>query len=296
MDNPAIVIERFTKAFGSHVAVRDLSLEVPSGCVFALAGPNGAGKSTTIRALLDLVRPTRGRLEILGLDSVRDSLAVRRRAGYLPERPVGFPWMTVREALSFHAAFYAGWDSALAESLRERLDLPPDRRLRDLSRGMQAKAGLVMALAQRPELLLLDDPTMGLDPVVRQEFLEAVIENVQAEGGTVFFSSHLLHEVERVADEVAILKGGRLAARGSLDHLKSTTRLLRAVYPAAPPSGVPLSGVLRTERGAHHLSITMTGYHEGVPDALRAAGAESVEVRNLSLEEIFVATVKGNAA
>jgi len=291
----AIIIDGFSRRFGAREVVRDLSLEVPRGSIFALVGPNGAGKSTTIKALLNLVRPTRGTLSVLGLDSVRDSVRLRRRVGYLPEQPCGYPWMTVREALAFNGAFYPSWDGRFAEQLRDRLALPADRTLRELSRGMQAKAGLIMALASRPELLLLDEPTLGLDPLVRREFLEAVIENVQAEGGTVLLSSHLLHEIERVADEVAILREGRLVARGTIEGLKSTTRTLRAVYPLQPPQ-MSLPGALRTERGAHHLSFTVAAFDPAMPEILRASGAESVEVIDLSLEEIFVANVKGGAA
>jgi ABC-2 type transport system ATP-binding protein len=292
----AIVIEHFSKRYRRREAVRDLSLAVPAGSIYGLLGCNGAGKSTTIRALMGLLRPASGTLRVLGMDAQRDAIRIRDRVGYVPEDPPGYPWMTVSEALAFHASFHPGWDRPLAESLRDRLGLPPDARLRELSRGMRAKAGLVMALGARPELLVLDDPTSGLDPLVRREFLEAVIGNVQAEGGTVFFSSHLLDEMERIADEVAILHEGRLAASGSLELLKAGTRTMRAVYPGDPPARLELPGLLRCERGPHHLSLTVSGYDARVRDALSATGAMSVDVQDMSLEEIFVATVKGGPA
>jgi ABC-2 type transport system ATP-binding protein len=158
---------------------------------------------------------------------------------------------------------------------------------------MQAKVGLVMALAPRPEVLILDDPTSGLDPVVRREFLEAMIANVQAEGGTVFFSTHLLHEMERVADEVAILHEGRLQVRASLEQLKANTRKLRAVYAERVPDSFPIPNLLRVERNSHQVLLTVNAFDPAMPSALRDAGAESVEVIDLSLEEIFVETVKG---
>jgi ABC-2 type transport system ATP-binding protein len=293
MEPAAIVIEHFTKRYGAREAIHDLSLEVPSGTIFGLLGQNGAGKSTTIKTLLNLLQPTAGRLAVLGLDCAADSVAVKQRVGYLPEEPAYYGWMTVAEIIGFNAAFYAKWDAALADSLLTRLELPRERRVRELSRGMQAKVGLAMALASRPELLILDDPTSGLDPVVRHEFLEAMIANVQAEGGTVFFSTHLLHEMERVADEVAILHEGRLRVRASLDDLKSGTRKLRAVYPGAVPQAFPLPNLLRVERNTHQVMLTVTGFDPAMPAALRDAGAESVEVIDLSLEEIFVETVKG---
>jgi ABC-2 type transport system ATP-binding protein len=293
MESPAITIERFTKHFGRRTAVNDLSLEVPRGSVFGLLGQNGAGKSTTIKALLNLVKPSEGRLTILGLDSVLDAVAVRRHVGYLPEEPFYYRWMTVDELVRFNAAFYPTWDHHLAGSLLARLDLPRGRRIDQLSRGMQAKAGLVLALAPRPGVLILDDPTSGLDAVVRREFLEAMIGTVQSEGGTVFFSTHLLHELERIADRVAILHQGRLLACAPLEEIKRNTVKLRVVYPDAVPGSVPVKNLIRVERGAHHLMLTVSGYTPEMDQSLRSSGAESVEVLDLSLEDIFVETAKG---
>lgn len=296
MEPAAVHIEGFTKRFGARAAVEDLSLEVPRGSVFGLLGRNGAGKSTTIKTMLNLLQPTAGRISVLGLDSVAGSLEVRRRVGYLPESPEYYAWMTVGEIVGFNAAFFRSWDATYAASLLERLDLPRDRKMRELSRGMQAKVGLAMALGSHPELLVLDDPTSGLDAVVRREFLEAVIGDVQAGGGTVFFSTHLIHEMERVADEVAILHQGRLAARAPLEELKRTTRQLRVVFPDSVPEGFSVPGMIRSQVNAHHALITVTGFHEGLPAEILGSGAESVEIIDLSLEEIFVETVKGGSA
>ena len=295
-ESSAILIDHFTKSYGARDAVHDLTLSVPRGSIFGLLGQNGAGKTTTIRTLLNLLQPTTGRLSVLGHDSVAAPLDVRRRIGYLPEEPAYYPWMTVDQIVGFNAAFYPRWDAALAARLLEQLELPGDRRLKALSRGMQAKVGLVMALAPRPDLLILDDPTSGLDPVVRREFLEAVIANVQAEGGTVFFSTHLLHEMERVADEVAIMHNGRLRLRASLDDLKTGWKKLRVVYPETIPAHFPVAPLVRAERNSHQALLTVDAFDAAMPGALIMAGAESVEVIDLSLEEIFVETVKGGAA
>ncbi len=296
MEPAAIVIDHFTKRYGTREAVHDLCFTVPRGSIFGLLGQNGAGKTTTIRALLNLVQPTSGRLSVLGHDSVDGTVSIRRKVGYLPEEPAYYSWMTVEEIVRFNAAFFPSWDRSLAETLLTRLDLPRDRRLKSLSRGMQAKVGLVMALAPRPDLLILDDPTSGLDAVVRREFLEAVIANVQAEGGTVFFSTHLLHEMERVADEVAILHDGRLRLRSSLDGLKAGFKKLRVVYPGILPDRFPVPGLVRAERNSHQALLTVDAFDEAMPASLVAAGAETVEVIDLSLEEIFVETVKGGTA
>jgi ABC-2 type transport system ATP-binding protein len=293
MSEPGIVIENFTKCFGKVVAVDDLSLEVPEGSIFGLLGQNGAGKTTTIQTLLNLLQPTAGNLSVLGFDSVKDSLEVRRRVGYLPEEPTYYGWMTVDEIVGFNAAFYSTWDDSLAATLIEELGLPHNRKLRDLSRGMQAKVGLVMALGSRPEVLILDDPTSGLDAVVRREFLEAMINNVQSEGGTVFFSSHLIHEMERVVDEVALIHEGKLRMRASLEQLKLDFKKIRAVYPDVVPTTFPIEGVVRTELDTHQALITVSSYDPTMEAALHEAGAESTEVLDLSLEEVFVETVKG---
>lgn len=293
MSVPAIRIENFTKRYGKITAVDNLSIDVPKGSIFGLLGQNGAGKTTTIRTMLNLLQPTEGSIEILGLDSVRESLEVRKRIGYLPEEPTYYTWMTVDEIIGFNAAFYPTWDNDLADKLLDDLGLPRDRKLGLLSRGMQAKVGLVMALGPRPELLILDDPTSGLDPVVRHEFLEAMIANVQSEGGTVFFSTHMLHEMERVADEVAIIHEGKLRLRGSLESVKTDFKKLRVVYPNVVPDVFPVEGIVRSDRDQHQALLTVQKYDPTMDDALMAAGAETIEVLDLSLEEIFVEMVKG---
>ncbi len=291
----AIVIEGFTRRYGQRVAVDDVSLDVPRGSIFGLLGRNGAGKSTTIRALLNLLPPSAGCMTLLGLDSVKDALRIRQRAAYVPEEPKYYDWMTVDEILAFNASFHESWDAAHAATLLKRLEVPRGRRLRELSLGTRAKVGLVMALGARPELLILDDPTSGLDAVVRQEFLETIIANVQAEGGTVFFSSHLIHEMERVADRVAILDRGRVVANAPLDRLKAETRKLRAVYPEAPPERFTLPGLIRVERGSHQAVLTLSGCGPALMQQVRGTGAESVEVLDMSLEESFIETVRGGS-
>jgi ABC-type multidrug transport system ATPase subunit len=295
MDQAAVRVERFSKRYGTHMAVEDLSFEVPRGSLFALLGRNGAGKTTTLRALLGLLRPTSGRLSVLGVEPGSGAVALRRRVGFLPEEPGTYPWMTVREIVRFNAAFYPAWDDALAGRLLRELDLPPERRLRDLSRGMRTKVGLLLAVAFRPELLVLDDPTAGLDPVVRREFLEAVIGNVHTEGGTVLFSTHLLQEMERVADEVAIIHGGRLRLRGALDDLKAGFRRLRAVWEGDPPASFDLPGLLSVERDRHQALLTFDRFEPSHVEALRRSGATSVEVMEMALEEIFFAVIRDDA-
>lgn len=291
MTAPAICIEGLTKRFGRCVAVDGLDLRVETGSVFGLVGQNGAGKTTTLRCILDLLRPTAGRITVLGDDSVADSVAIRARVGYLPEETDSWGWMTVAECLWFHSGFYASWDAALAEDLRERLGLDPARKLRALSRGTRAKVNLIAALAHRPELLILDDPTSGLDPVVRREFLEAMIETVNAEGNTVLLSTHLLHEMERVADRVAVLHEGRLLLSAQIDELKERYKKLR-VLTDAPDALVREFPDLRWVQVGEASAVAMASRFEGaLVQALRDRGARGVEVLDMDLEEIFVASL-----
>jgi len=225
MNRPAIVVEGLSKRFGRRLAVDQLTFQVPQGAVCAFLGRNGAGKSTAIRMMMNLLDPSAGRISLLGLDSRRDHTALMRRVGYVSESPVLYDWMKVRELLRFTAAFNPRWNHRLVDDLLDRFAIDRDRRVRHLSRGAAAQLALALALGGDPELLILDEPATGLDVVTRRDFLESIIQLIQREGRTVLFSSHLLHEVERVADQVVILANGRLALSASLDAFKLATGL-----------------------------------------------------------------------
>ena len=230
----AIETAGLTKRFGRNTAVDNLTLKAPRGSVFAFLGRNGAGKTTTIRILLDLLDRTSGEARVLGMDCIRDALEIKRRTGYVAEAQRMYDWMTVDEIIWFCKQFYPTWDDAFAADLKRRLELPGDRRVGELSRGMQGKLSLLLAMAFRPELLVLDEPTAGLDVVVRHDFLKGVIELIQEEGRTVFFSSHQVHEVERVADWVGIIDEGRLIHSSSLEELKSTVKRIVLTFDTPP--------------------------------------------------------------
>src|SRR3984885_1579983 len=211
-----IAVTGLSRQFGSKTALGDVSLYVPRGRVFGLVGENGAGKTTLIKHVLGLRRADRGSVRVFGFDPV----AVLSRIGHLSENRDLPPWMRVDELLRYTRAFYPKWDPAFAEELRSQFGLDPAAKIKNLSRGEKAKAGLLIALHFRPELLLLDEPSSGLDPMVRRDILEAIIRTVADEGRTVFFSSHLLEEVERVADDVAMMFNGRVVLAGALDDVK----------------------------------------------------------------------------
>jgi len=220
-----ISVSGLSRRFGSKIALDGVSLELPRGAVYGLVGANGAGKTTLIRHLLGLLRAETGAVRVLGLDPVQEPVAVLSRIGYLSEENDLPGWMTVDELLRYTRAFYPTWDDAYAAELQESFALDPGTRIRNLSKGEKARAGLLVALAHRPELLILDEPSSGLDPIARRDILGAVLRAIAHEGRTVLFSSHLLDEVEEVADHVTMISRGRIVLSGPLDDIKTAHRV-----------------------------------------------------------------------
>ncbi|MBN2583305.1 MAG: ABC transporter ATP-binding protein [Planctomycetes bacterium] len=288
MDNLVIDVQHVEKRFGRNTVLADLSFGVEAGKTYAFLGRNGAGKTTTIRMMLGLLAPDAGTIRVLGMDPRRDSVAIRGRVGYLAEDQQMFGWMRVSEMISFLAPFYPTWDRDLAASLLKRFELSPRTRVKHLSKGQNARLGLLLALAHRPELVILDDPTLGLDPLMRKQFLRDIVTYLQGEGVTVLFSSHLLYEVEPVADEVAILDCGRIIRQGPTDQLRSEVKqlvMLTGDYERLDE----LPHVLDVQPRGNQTAVTV----EHVEQALAAAEAAGVypTVVELNLDEIFEAYV-----
>jgi ABC-2 type transport system ATP-binding protein len=292
-----IRLDEVTKRYGSQTALDRVSLEVPSGVVFALLGENGAGKTTVIRILLGLARADAGQAEVLGMSSARQGLEIRALVGYVPERPTLYDWMTVAEIGWFTAGFYG--DGFLAEYLRlaEQFGLPARRKCQALSKGMRAKVSLALALAHDPALLVLDEPTSGLDTMVRHEFLASMVDRAGA-GKTVLLSSHQIHEVERVADIVAILHAGRLLLVERLEDLKAQTRELTVTLHDGVSPDIPWPGeVLSQCRSDRQWRVLLRGSSEDAWLALRGHPAvRDLDVRTPSLEQIFVAYLRREPA
>jgi len=292
MSAKAIEIQHCSKVFRNKVAVHDLSLEVNTGQVYGLAGDNGAGKTTTIKMMLGLQRPSEGAMRILGYDPWRDSTRMKRRIGYLSEGREMWGWMKVREIIWFTKQFYPEWDDDLAENTRKDMDLDPDAKIKHLSRGERAKLGLLLAIGHRPPLLILDEPSSGLDPLVRREILEHVIGLIQSEGRTVFFSSHLLDEVERVADNVGILHNGHLLRNLPLQELKDSVKRIRVVWNGTIPERDRLQRVHFMEGTGREETYFADDYQDDLLDQFRSFNPKSLEVETLSFEEIFVETIR----
>jgi ABC-type multidrug transport system ATPase subunit len=292
----AIRTRGLSRRLGSGFAVRDVSLTVPQGAVYGLLGPNGAGKTTAIRLILDLLRPDAGQVEVMGVDARRDPAGARARVGYVPERPAVPDWMRVGRALRHHAVFYPGWDAAYASALLERLGLHPDRPVRHLSKGEAEKLSLLLALAHRPPVLVLDEPTDGLDPLARREITELLLEHVADTGAAVFVSSHLLHELERFAERVGVMNGGRLVAEMPLEEFRGSIKRLRvAAAPRPEPPGLPFALLSREPHGREEV-WAVRGWEPAMAGALAARGVELKEVVDLDLEESYVVLLRNGGA
>jgi ABC-2 type transport system ATP-binding protein len=291
-----IEVAGLTRRFGPKVALADVRLAVPRGGVFGLVGVNGAGKTTLIKHVLGLLRAATGSVRVFGKDPTADPAGVLARVGYLSEEPDLPGWMRVGELFRYTRAFYPNWDPAFAEELRSSFALDPAAKVKHLSKGQRARAGLVLALAHRPDLLVLDEPSSGLDPIVRRDILGAVIRTVADEGRTVLFSSHLLHEVERVADRVALIDCGRVVFSGGLDHIKGTHHRLTLRFSEPRPVPPALAGALAWEGCGAEWAAVCSGPLDELRDAAAACGAQVVGQRVPSLDEIFVARVGSKSA
>jgi ABC-2 type transport system ATP-binding protein len=287
----AVATHGLSKRYGQHHGIRDLALQVPTGAVYLLVGPNGAGKSTTIKTLLDLISPTAGRAEVLGLDPRVDPALVRAHVGYVPEQLTwGYGWMRVGRLLEHHSRYFPTWDAEYARHLVRAFDLRVDRRMDTLSKGQGRRVHLALALAHRPPLLILDEPTDGLDPVMRDETLGTLMEHLADTPTTVLLSTHHVTEVEQIADHIGVLRDGELRAQMPLLDLQSGLRRYRAEIPAGW-QGASLFGrsVLRRATSATEVDWTVWGVEDTIAGELARAGAIVREAASLTLHDATLA-------
>ncbi len=294
----AIRLDGFTKRFSKQVAVDGLTLDVPEGAVFGLLGENGAGKTTTIQTILGFLAPDSGRVEVLGLDPLRNGIELRRQVGYVPEVPNLYDWMTVSEIGWFAAGFHpdtASGPKAYIDrfhALTHGFELPSKKKIKTLSKGMRAKVSLSLALASQPKLLVLDEPTSGLDLLVRRDFLESMVD-LAGEGRTVLLSSHQIGEVERVASHVALVHQGKLIACEPLDDLRGSTYLLHLNFSsldhaAAPPDTIPVT-LIDAENAPRQSRWLVRARERSTLESLRTLpNLESLDIATPNLEEIYI--------
>ena len=289
----AIETKGLQYSVGRAFQLTELDMHVPHKSVYGFLGPNGAGKTTTIRLLLGLLKPAAGRITVLG-DPMPESYAgVLARTGYVPERPHIYPSLTISEATRLHAAFYPTWDQRWADELLKQFSLDPHRRVSTLSKGESGKLLMLLALSQRPELLVLDEPTDGLDPVVRRDILAAVLEYVTDKDATVLISSHLVHELERICDWVGLLDGGKLVAELPMQEFKNGIKRLRVVAAPDQIGSAPFT-LLSRERNGSMEQWLVRGWLPGMQDYLTSIGASVREVVDLDLEEGFVEMLRSS--
>ncbi len=287
--NPAIVTEGLHKRFGKVEAVRHLDLSVPSGSIYAFIGPNGAGKTTTIKLLMNILAPSGGRAAVLGVDSRHLAPPALQRIGYVSENQELPGWMKIPQFLAYCRGFYPAWDAKLEQSLLSRFHLPGDTRLKNLSRGMRMKTALVSSIAYRPQLLILDEPFSGLDPVVRDEFIEAVLEVSAETEWAVFVSSHDLSEIESVASHIGYFDGGELRVSEELATLQARYREVEVTGPCPPPGRWP-EGWSPPRTAGRLTRFVVSRYREDTlaPDVEAALpGCQLWEVRPMTLRAIF---------
>ncbi len=282
------------KAYGAQMAVDGLDLFIKPGAAVGLLGPNGAGKSTTINMLLGLASPTTGTVSVLGMDPALEGASVRQRVGYVPERHHIYGWMTVEDVLGFTRSFYPTWNDTLCEDLVRQYALPPGKKVKQLSQGMGTKLSLILALAHEPELLILDEPTTGLDPIARDEFVEAVGHLLDRYEKTILFSSHNLGDVERIADTIAIMDEGKLLAQRPKTELIQSTKRIRVSL--NKPNGKPESPdeTILSELEGLEWSLTMSGWSpEKLARLQQVEDVDSVQVSDMALEDIFRDYIRG---
>ena len=294
--NPAIVTHNLTRYYGRTAAVDGLNLTVPEGSIYAFLGPNGAGKTTTIKMLLNILRPTGGSATVLGIDSGKLGPSEFERIGYVSENQQLPEWMTVRQLIEFCRPLYPTWNVALSDKLLGSFELPPDRKLKSLSRGMKMKAALLTSLAYRPRLLVLDEPFTGLDPLVRDEVIGGLLEVTEQEKWTVFISSHDIDEVERLSDWVGILNAGKVYLSESTGSLQARFRRLEGVVASAAKLPARLPGSwLAPEITPHQISIVESEYQSGASERRLEEtfpGASQITASEMTLREIFLALAR----
>ncbi len=293
-DEAVILTQTLTKTYRNAEAVRALNLSVGRNRITAFLGRNGAGKSTTIKMLLGMLRPTSGSGTVLGweITNAKENCELRRRVAYVAEDKPLYGYMTVEQTIRFASSFYPDWRKDMEKKLLKEYELPPERKVKTLSKGMRTKLALLLAFARRPNVLILDEPSEGLDPVGIEHLLQTLVAQ-SAEGVSIFFSSHQIGEVERIADQVCILEKGCLLVDASLDNLRQFYRRIDLVFPSAPSEReFRIAGVERIQAVSNRLSVFASKNAEAVIERAHDLNAVSVEVAPVGLRDIFLETVK----
>jgi len=293
MSDFAIQTHHLTRYFGPKRVVYDLNLSVPRGSIFGFLGRNGSGKTTTLRMVLGLLKPTWGSSTILGHDSQDIPPEVRARIGYLAEAHPVYGWMRVKDAQDYQSRFYPRWNNDLFNSVLKFFRVDPKTRARNMSRGERAGLCLALTLAPEPDLLVLDDPAIGLDPVARRSLLESMVYATRTSERTIIFSSHLLADIERMADHIAVLDYSILRAQCSLDTFRSCVQQFTLTFDEKPPKLPPIRGLIQCIPRGSQLRLTLVNVTDETRTVLQRLRPTSIQESPISLEDAFVSYLGG---
>lgn len=294
LTGPAIELAGLTKRFRGTLAVDNLSLTIPRGSTFGLLGPNGAGKSTTIKMLMGMLSISAGTATVLDVDVQLDPVQVKQRVGYVPEIHNIYRWMRIREVIGFCKSCFLTWNDEICREMLDLFGLDPEKKVKHLSKGMLTKLSLLLAVSHEPELLLLDEPLSGLDPIAREEFLDGVLRTICDRGQTVLISSHMLDDVRRLADTIGILNNGRLVVQGSVDELLASTKRIRATLRDGFRPNQTIAGAIWQRIEGREWTVTIGGFSPEKVQQVRAIdGVEQADVIDLGLEELFKDYIRG---
>lgn len=290
MTETVLETKGLTKYYGSVLAVDHLDLKIPRGCICGFVGRNGAGKTTAIKLMLGLLQPTTGSSQLLGCDSAALTPEIRQRIGYVTEGHRLFRWMSIGRLEKFQRAFFPDqWDARFFADMIEYFDLSTKQKIKQLSMGQRAQVSLALALAPNPELLIMDDPTLGLDAAIRRQFLAGMIELIMRQGKTVLFSSHILADVERVSDRIVVIDKGVLRANCTLEQFSSVVKKVKISFKDTVPPEIDIAGMLHCKQSGKEIELALVGTgEEQISKWAESAGAEKYHIVKMSLEDQFI--------
>lgn len=284
-------IHNLSKSFGAKTVLKDFSMTLDKGKVYGLLGVNGAGKTTLIRMIMGVIPKDSGEVIYKESKLKYNDTTYKREIGFITEESVFFNWMTAQELLEFNSAFYSTWSSTKVDEYLDRFSLPKKTKIKNMSRGMKLKLGLIVALASEPEVLILDDPTSGLDVPTRHDFLKGVLQEILEGGTTILFASHMVHELEGIIDHLGILHGGCLILEDEFQRVKSSIKKVRMVFHGSIPEKVKHDGILTQKSQNNQVEVVVYPWDVSVEKDLEALNPSEVEVESMNLEEIFISFV-----